>query len=70
MDRSEILERMIMGLEQQIPELQERMKYYEKDDLELQYSKKFIVSMRENLEKSRKELNELREKEKAEGRDN
>ena len=50
-----------MGLEQQLPELHERMKYYEKDDLELGYAKKFIVSMRENLEKSRIELKGLRE---------
>lgn len=62
MERAELLERLIMGLEQQIPELQERMKYYEKDDLELGYAKKFIVSMRENLEKSRIELKGLREK--------
>ena len=65
MERAELLERLIMGLEQQIPELEERMKYLEKDDLELGYTKKFIVSMRENLEKSQKELKEIREKKKT-----
>lgn len=57
-----------MGLEQQIPELKERMKYLKKDDLELGYTKKFIVSMRDNLEKSRVELKELREKETPEAK--
>ena len=51
-----------MGLEQQIPELRERMKYYEEDDLELQYSKKFLLSMEENLIKSKAELEELKKK--------
>ena len=68
MERAELLERLIMGLEQQIPELQERMKYLEKDDLELGYTKKFILSMQENLEKSQKELKEIREKVKVEGK--
>lgn len=60
MERMELLERMIMGLEQQIPELEERMKYYDKDDLELQYSQKFLLSMKDNLTKARDELKGLK----------
>ncbi len=59
MERKELLERIIMGLEQQIPDLTARLKYYEEDDLELKYSKKFLASMEENLKKSRAELSDL-----------
>jgi hypothetical protein len=62
MERKELLRRMIMGLEQQIPELRERMKYYEKDDLELKYSEKFLASMEKNLTEAQKELESLAEK--------
>lgn len=59
MDRKEQLQRLIMGLEMSIPDFQGRLEYYEPDDLEGKYARKFLAAMEENLEKARKELAEL-----------
>ena len=48
-----------MGLEMSIPDMELRMKYYDPGELEFKYAKKFLASMKESLESSRKELAEL-----------
>ncbi len=59
MDRRQHLERLIMGLEQSIPDLKSRVRYDEDGDLEKKYTERFLKSMEENLGKSRRELAEL-----------
>lgn len=59
MERRQYLERLVMGLEQSIPEQKSRIQYYENGDLEKRYAERFLKSMGESLEKARRELTEL-----------
>jgi hypothetical protein len=57
--RKEQLQRMILGLESQIPDFESRLQYYAPDDVEFRYAQKFVKSMQDNLEKAKQELAEL-----------
>ncbi len=59
MDPRERLERLIMGLEQSIPEMRARLQYIPPEDLERKYTEKFVASMEEELAKARRELEAL-----------
>ena len=59
MDARERLERIIMGLEQSIPEMRGRLEFFPPDDLERRYTEKFVVSMEAELAKAKKELADL-----------
>jgi len=58
-NRREYLERLIPGLEQTIENMKFELQYYDPDDLQLRYAKKFLAASEENLAKARKELAEL-----------
>ncbi|MHB2026571.1 MAG: hypothetical protein ACYCPQ_08030 [Elusimicrobiota bacterium] len=58
-NRREYLERLILGLEQTIENMTYELQYYDPQDLQLRYAKKFIASSQENLAKARKELEGL-----------
>ena len=59
MDPRERLERLIMGLEQSIPEMRARLQYIPPEDLERKYTEKVVASMEEELAKARRELEAL-----------
>lgn len=59
MDPREKLERLIMGLEQSIPDMKSRLQWIPPDDLEYKYTEKFVATMEAELVKARKDLDEL-----------
>lgn len=59
MDARERLERIIMGLEQSIPEMRGRIQYFPPGDLERKYTEKFVASMEAELAKAKRELEAL-----------
>lgn len=59
MDARERLERIIMGLEQSIPEMRGRIQYFPPEDLERKYTEKFVASMEAELAKAKRELEAL-----------
>lgn len=59
MEAKERLERIIMGLEQSIPEMRGRLEWYPPDNLERKYTEKFVASMEAELVKAKKELEGL-----------
>ncbi len=61
-NRKEYLTRLVMGLEQTIETLKFEIPYYQPDDLQLIYAKKFLAASEENLIKAKKELAELPQK--------
>lgn len=67
LNRREYLERLIMGLEQTVETQKFEIPYYKPGDLQLVYAKKFLAAAEENLAKTRAELAELIEAEKARG---
>ena len=58
-DRKEYLQRLVMGLQQSIENQRGMLPYYEKDDLEGVYAKKFLAVMEVQLVKARAELEAL-----------
>lgn len=56
MEPRERLERLIMGLEQSIPEMRARLQYIPPEDIERRYTEKFVASMEEELAKARRDL--------------
>lgn len=59
MDPRERLERLIMGLEQSIPDMRNRLQWIPPDDLEYKYTQKFVATMEEQLVQARKDLEAL-----------
>ncbi|TBR22205.1 hypothetical protein EPO15_08555 [bacterium] len=62
MDPRERLERLIMGLEQSIPDMKNRLQWIPPDDLEHKYTQKFVATMEEQLAKARLDLEALGKK--------
>lgn len=62
MDPRERLERLIMGLEQSIPDMKNRLQWIPPADLEYKYTEKFVATMEAQLAKARQELDELDKK--------
>ncbi|MDE2040349.1 MAG: hypothetical protein KGO96_09575 [Elusimicrobia bacterium] len=55
-DRREHLQRLIPGLEQTIESLRFELPYYQPDDLQLKYAKKFLEACEKNLAAAKAEL--------------
>lgn len=62
MDQKERLERLVWGLEISIPDMESRLSFYKEGDLESLYARKQLEAMRQQLEGSKKELEELNRK--------
>jgi len=58
-NRRDYLERLIPGLEQTIENMKFELQYYDPNDLQLRYAKKFLAASEENLVKARQELESL-----------
>ncbi|HVA66682.1 MAG TPA: hypothetical protein VNK24_07135 [Elusimicrobiota bacterium] len=58
-NRREYLERLIPGLEQTIENIKFELQYYDPNDLQLRYAKKFLAASEGNLAKARQELESL-----------
>lgn len=58
-DPRERLERLIMGLEQSIPDMKSRLQWIPPDDLEYKYTQKFVATMEDQLVQARKDLEAL-----------
>jgi hypothetical protein len=58
-DPRERLERLVMGLEQSIPDMKNRLQWIPPDDLEYKYTQKFVAAMEDQLAKARKDLEEF-----------
>jgi hypothetical protein len=54
------LERLLAGLEQTAESLKFEIPYYKPDDIQGHYAKKFLVSVQEQVDGTRKRLEELR----------
>lgn len=57
---AEYLERLLAGLEQTAESLKFEIPYYKADDIQGHYAKKFLASVVEQAEGTRKRLEELR----------
>lgn len=57
---AQYLERMLAGLEQTAESLKFEIPYYKADDIQGHYAKKFLVSVQEQADATRKRLEELR----------
>ena len=54
------LERLLAGLDQTAESLKFEIPYYKADDIQGHYAKKFLASVQEQAEQTRKRLEELR----------
>lgn len=57
---AQYLERLLGGLEQTAESLKFEIPYYKPDDIQGHYAKKFLASVQEQAEQTRKRLEELR----------
>jgi hypothetical protein len=57
---AEYLERLLAGLEQTAESLKFEIPYYKADDIQGHYAKKFLASVTEQADATRKRLEELR----------
>ena len=57
---AEYLERLLAGLDQTSESLKIEIPYYKADDIQGHYAKKFLASVNEQAEGTRKRLEELR----------
>lgn len=57
---AEYLERLLAGLDQTAESLKFEIPYYKADDIQGHYAKKFLASVQEQAEATRKRLEELR----------
>lgn len=58
--RAQYLERLLGGLEQTRESLKFEIPYYKADDIQGRYAKKYLVTIEEQIELNRKELDELK----------
>jgi len=56
----EYLERLLAGLDQTAESLKFEIPYYKPDDIQGHYAKKFLASVQEQADATRKRLDELR----------
>ena len=63
------LERLISGLEMSLQNTTFELKYAEPGSIEEKYTKKFLDAVKEHLERSKKELAELQQKETLQAKD-
>lgn len=57
---AEYLERLLAGLDQTAESLKFEIPYYKADDIQGHYAKKFLASVQEQADATRKRLEELR----------
>ena len=57
---AEYLERLLAGLDQTAESLKFEIPYYKADDIQGHYAKKFLVSVQEQADQTRKRLDDLR----------
>ncbi|HAZ08743.1 MAG TPA: hypothetical protein DCZ01_09535 [Elusimicrobia bacterium] len=57
--RAEYLERLVAGLEQTRESLKFEIPYYQPDDIQGHYAKKFLASVEKNLEETKARLEAL-----------